>query len=120
MSNSDIASALDRYAPGNVGSCIKFTFTNAASAVQTLTFHSTAPVGGFAVNQPPVYISIKVTVACHVCFGDANVGAPTNADTLFEPSDSWQDMILPASATSFRVKGDSAGGDIYIWPSGKP
>lgn len=119
MSNSDIASALDRIAPGIPGSGIKFTFTAAASAEQSIPFHAPAASGGFAVNQPPVYISIKVTAACHLCFGMEGLGAPTNADPLYEPADSWQDMILLANMRVFRVKGDSVGGDIYIYQSGR-
>jgi len=120
MANSDIAKALDRMAPAGPGSGIKFTFTNAASAAQALTFHNPAAVGGFAVGQGPIYISVKTTAACHLCFGNSTVGDPTNADPLFEPGDSWQDMIVLSSMTHFKVKGDAVGGDLYIWPSGVP
>lgn len=116
---SDIANAADRMRPGAPGTGIKFTFTAAASAVQSVPFHNPPPVGGFAVGQGALYVSFKVTAACHVCFGDGAVGAPTNADPMFEPADGWQDFVLLPSDTAFRVKGDSVGGDIYMFASGR-
>jgi hypothetical protein len=93
--------------PGDV---IKFTFTNVASAEQILRF---PPTNGWPLSEQ--YISIKVTADCHVVFGPAGgVTDPTNADALFQPGDSWQDFQLNNTDASFKVKGDVAGGDIYM------
>lgn len=114
----DLANAADRVrpgapglgaaAPGTPGGVIKFTFTSAASALQTLR----------ANPGSPLYISMKTTVACHICVGDSSIGAPTNTEFFLEPGDSWQDFMLMREDTSFRVKGDTAGGDLYILFSG--
>lgn len=109
-------------APGIVGTGIKFTFTNADSGWQDVTFHKPAAVGGFQTSQGAVYVSIKTTAAVHVAFGNSNASsaAVTNANApLFEAADGWQDMVLTPDQTQFRVKGDSGGGDLYIWPSGR-
>jgi|SRR3982750_39112 hypothetical protein len=122
MASSDLASAADRMAPGIPGTAIKFTFTAADSGWQDVTFHKPAAVGGFQTGQGAVYVSIKVTAAVHVAFGNSNASstAVTNANApLFEPADGWQDMVLTPDQTQYRLKGDLAGGDIYIWPSGR-
>lgn len=107
----DTASAADRYSPGGPGSTVKFTYTTSASAYQALR----AAVTGS--KNPPVFMSIKVTSNCHLVFGDANVGAPTTGDALFEQTDGWQDFILKPEHTGFRVIG-ATGGDVYIFFSG--
>lgn len=108
----DSAAAADRVRPGAPGETIKFTFTSTASAYQSIR----APVTH--EQKVPKYISIKCTVACHVVFGGVDVGAPTNGDALFEPTDGWQDVMLLSTDTGFRVKGDTTGGDFYVWFSG--
>lgn len=113
MSAIDSAGATDRLRPGSPGETVKFTFTSSASGAQTIR-----SAVAFQ-NLAPLWISIKVTADCHICFGGGGVGAPTNADALFQASDGWQDFMLLAGDTSFRVKGDSAGGDIYLWYSGR-
>jgi hypothetical protein len=116
--SSDIANAANRIRPGPPGTGLKFTFSAAASAAQAIPFHITPPVGGFAVGQGALYVSFKVTEACHICFGGSAVGNPTNNDPLFEPADGWQDFVILPADTHFRVKGDSMGGDIYMFSSG--
>lgn len=108
----DSASANDRLRPGGPGESIKFTFTASASAYQEIRAKASNR------QNTPLYVSIKCTVAAHIVFGNSAVGAPTNAEPLFEPADGWQDVMLLPSDTGFRVKGDTAGGDIYIWISG--
>ena len=110
----DSAAAADRVRPGPPGSGVKFSFTSSASAFQQI------PNRTKTANQQGScqYISVKATVACHLVFGDDDVGAPTNADMLLEPTDGWQDMMLISSDTGFRVKGDATSGDLYIWFSG--
>lgn len=106
---SDLASAADRMAPGAPGSsppAIAFTSTAATTLVR--------PAGGAAK-----YISIKATAGVHLAFGGASVAAATNADPLFESTDGWQDMILAPDQTHVSAKGDSAGGSLYIWFSGR-
>lgn len=123
MAASDLASAADRMAPGIPGTCIKFTFTSADSGWQDITFHKpAADAAGFQVGQGALYVSVKTTAAVHLSFGSsiASSTAVTNANApLFEAADGWQDMILRPDQTQFRVKGDSGGGDIYIWLSGR-
>jgi hypothetical protein len=87
------------------GEVYKLTFTSAASAVQTFRL---AP----ALNEQ--FVSIKTTADCHPIFGDVNVVDPTNGNALLQPGDSYQDFVLLAGDTSFKVKGDTAGGDFYI------
>lgn len=111
MSDSTVNSAAFRFRPGGPGltaglpgSVIKFSFTNAASAAQALR----AAPGGVG------FIELKTTAACHIVFGDAAVGAPTNSEFLLEPTDGWQAFVVAAADTTFRVKGDSASGDLYV------
>lgn len=109
-SNVDLAACRLRpggpaLAAGTPGSVVKFTFTSSASAVQVLR---TVGIGTIQ------FIEVKTTAAVHLCVGDSTVGAPTNAEWLIEPGDSAQPFYLKTSDTHFRVKGDSAGGDIYI------
>ena len=87
------------------GQVYKLTFTNVASAVQTFRA-APAPV--------PQFVSLKTTASVHPIFGDATVADPTNANALLEPADSWQDFMLLPGDTSFKVKGDTAGGDLYL------
>lgn len=109
----DSAAAMDRLRPGAPGEVIKFTFTAASSTAQAIR----AAVA--QQNLAPLYISLKVTADCHVVFGGAGVGAATTGDALFQASDGWQDMMLLAEDTSFRVIGDLGGGSLYIWKSGR-
>lgn len=87
------------------GEVYKFTFTSAASAAQTFRL---------APALVPQFISIKTTADVHPAFGDASVADPTNSNALLQSGDSWQDFMLLPSDTSFKVKGDTAGGDIYL------
>jgi hypothetical protein len=109
----DSGAAMDRLRPGSPGEVIKFTFTSGSSAAQAIraavAFQSLAPL----------YISVKVTADCHIVFGGLLVGPASNADALFQAGDGWQDMLLLSDDVAFRVKGDVAGGDIYIWRSGR-
>jgi hypothetical protein len=107
----DTASAADRYSPGGPGSTVKFTYTTSSSAFQQLR------VADSREKNPPIYMSVKVTANCHIVFGDANVAPATAGDALFEPTDGWQDFILRAGHTGFRVIGDTAG-SVYIFFSG--
>lgn len=88
------------------GEVYKFTFTSSASAVQT--FRASTP------SLVPQFVSIKTTADVHIAFGDASVTDPTNANALIQPGDSWQDFMLLPLDTSFKVKGDTTGGDIYL------
>jgi hypothetical protein len=87
------------------GEVYKFTFTSAASAVQTFRL---------APALVPQFISIKTTADVHPIFGDENVAAPTNSHALIQAGDSFQDFMLLPTDTSFRVKGDTTGGDLYM------
>lgn len=107
----DTASAADRYSPGGPGSTVKFSYTTSSSTFQALR------AGDSREKNPPKFMSIKVTTNCHIVFGDDNVGAATAGDALFEQTDGWQDFILRAGHTGFRVIGDTAG-DVYIFFSG--
>ena len=107
----DTASAADRYSPGGPGSTVKVAYTTSSTAYQALRAVDTRE------KNPPIYMSIKVTSNCHIVFGDDNVGAATAGDALFEPTDGWQDFILRAGHTGFRVIGDTAG-SVYIFFSG--
>jgi hypothetical protein len=102
------ASASNTPQPGDV---IKFTFTSAASAEQRFRFPASAAM--WPLNEQ--YLSVKVTADCHIAFGPAgSVADPTNAGALLQPSDSWQDFQLNVDDQSFKIKGDSTGGDVYI------
>lgn len=87
------------------GEVYKFTFTSAASLVQTFRL---------APALVPQFVSIKTTADVHPIFGDANVVDPTNSNALLVAGDSWQDFMLLPSDTSFKLKGDTTGGDFYI------
>lgn len=116
---SDQGNAAERMAPGAPGTTIKFTFTNASSVLQAIR----AAVTGGNISIA-LYISVKIVTAdgtgAHMCFGDVTTlaGNVTNADALFHPADGWQDMMLLPSQNSFKIKGDTVGGDVYIWFSG--
>lgn len=120
---ADRAGAMDRMAP--TMAMLKFTFTNADSGIQAITFHDPAniPVAlpNFKTPTGALYVTIKVTAALHIAFGASEeLGtAVTNSNAiLIEPADGMQDFELAPGWDSFRCKGDSAGGDIYIFPSG--
>lgn len=118
--SSDIANALNRIAP-RPGVTVKFTFTAAASAVQSITFHNPPNDAGTPsrkVTQGPLYVTLKTTASVHVVFGDASVADPTNADMLLDTADGMQDFILMPDMTNFKVKGDSGGGDFYMTVTG--
>lgn len=117
----DIGIAAERVGP-TVGGTVKFTFTSADSGLQDITFHSQAAVGGFAVPNAPLYVMIKTTADVHLLFGQAEElgSAVTNTNApLFQAVDGWQDFLLMPNWNKFRVKGDSAGGDIYIQKAGR-
>lgn len=114
MASLDNAAAADRVIPcaNQAFAPVKFTFTSSASALQTFRTKVANQ------NLPPLYISFKVTADCHIIFGDASTAAPDNTYPLFQAADGWQDFMIPAEVCCFRVKGDSGGGDIYIFASG--
>jgi hypothetical protein len=87
------------------GEIYKFTFTSSASAVQTFRL---------APALVPQFISVKTTADVHPIFGDVNVVDPTNGNVLLQAGDSWQDFMLLPGDTSFKLKGDTAGGDFYM------
>jgi len=96
-------------APGGPATGLAIAFTNAAGAAQAIR----------ATQGNPLYISVKTSAAVHLAFGLSDVGAPTNADPLFETTDGWQDMILRPEQTHVRAKGDSGSGTLYVWFSGR-
>jgi len=112
MSNSDIASALDRWAP-TVGGPPRSAY--AAGANAAVQFRASADF--------PVYVSVLATGAladgAHIVFGDADVAAPTVADPLFCLEVGYQDVIAPKGATHYRVFGEGSGGHVYIMASGR-
>ena len=117
----DVANFKEVWAPGGPGSALKYAYT--ASASIALQIRAALSAGAFAIQQAPLYISMRVTggALAHVVFGDANVGAPTDADWPISSSDGWQHIIIPANVTHFRIKDTAAGsgGDVYVWLSGR-
>lgn len=123
---ADILQALQRVRPGRMftmpatavnmsqpGDCIKFTFLSTVSAEQIFRYSALGGKGGNSL--PPIYVSIKVTAAAHILFGPSgDIIDPTNSAALYEPADSWQDYQLNAGDSAFKIKGDSAGGDLYL------
>lgn len=123
---SDIGNAAERLAPNVAsGPIIKYTFTNADSGLQALTFHDPAAVGGFrTVPSGGLYVCFKTTADVHIMCGSLEeltaFGAVTNSNApMFQAADGIQDFLLMPGWNRFRVKGDSAGGDLYLWPSGR-
>lgn len=108
----DTKVAADRIRPGNDRSPVKFTFTSAASAFQTIrATDANSPTLG------PQYVSFRVTADAHVVFGAsaALTTDPTNASPLFTSGDGYQDFTLDGRDQGFKIKGDTAGGDIYLF-----
>lgn len=104
------ATAVNMSLPGDT---IKFTFLSTVSAEQIFRFSPLGGKGGSGL--PPIFVSIKVTAAAHILFGPSgDIVDPTNSAALYEPADSWQDYQLNAGDSAFKIKGDSAGGDLYL------
>lgn len=123
---ADLGNAAERLFPNVAsGAIIKFTFTNADSGLQVLTFHNPAAVGGFNMIQSGgLYVTVKTTADVHILAGTleelTQFGAITNANApLFQAADGMQDFLLMPGWNRFRCKGDAAGGDLYIFPSGR-
>lgn len=108
---NDFANFMNRMAPGVAGSSPQRVAvpTGAGTAVQLRT-----AVAGYH------YFSIKVVgtgASVNVATGDANVAAPTAADPLFDPNDSWQDFVLPPNVTHIRLFGAGTG-FVHFWDRG--
>lgn len=116
MSDEDIASFSNRMAPRGAG------VVDVPSQKIAFVVGANAAVALRAVAQAPRYISIKVVgtgAACQVITGP-NVPALANTagDPLFEPVDSWQDIVLANGATHIKLFGVGADGDLYVWDRG--
>lgn len=116
MSDEDIASYANRMAPRGAG------IVDVPSQKITFVVGANNAVQLRATAAAPRYISIKVVgtgAACQVITGPNTPAlANTAGDPLFEPVDSWQDLVLANGATHIKAFGVGAGGDLYVWDRG--
>jgi hypothetical protein len=125
MSGSTV-NAIIGNAPGLPGTTAKATV--AAGATSAATQIRAAPPSN-QYNEPVLVVMTAATnnggaptgtaqAGFHIVFGDANVGAPTDADMLLQEIDDWVVAKIPASATHYRIKSDGAtgsAGSVYVY-----
>lgn len=112
MAANDLASVANRMAPGAYHTTpAKIPF--AAGANPAVPLRAASAAGAY------LYVAVKVSASAGTLnFGDLNVADPTvNGGGFFEPTDSWQDMMLPPGCTHVRVFGAGIG-TLYVWDRG--
>jgi hypothetical protein len=123
MSGSTVNAAHGN-APGIPGTTAKATVTAGATSAAT-QIRAAAPANTYLL---PALVNVKAltTTAAgaasgngyHVVFGDASVGAPTDADMPIQDIDGWVTLTIPASVTHYRIKSDNAAagpvGSVFV------